>query len=247
MRSNGGGVRRGCGDLLSSCDGVRWSPVASRLGVPLRCGARCGRSPDHGAAVDGWLLVDDGDREQVDGRAVVQGQELVVEEDDAPHEGGEPERGEIVGLVLADDDRVRHGQEADHGRVLDEVEHGLLVERELGRRDEVVDLRTEVLEEPDDGVEREVGLDLVEPRLRRDEARRGGNRALRFGGVGAVVRGGIVAGCRLGRRSVVRLGGSRCRRVWSPRITTRRRSLLGGCPGRRRLLLGARTWRGRRP
>jgi hypothetical protein len=37
---------------------------------------------------------------------------LVAEEDDAPEEGREPQARVLVGLVLADHDGVRHGQQA---------------------------------------------------------------------------------------------------------------------------------------
>lgn len=37
---------------------------------------------------------------------------LVAEEDDAPEEGREPQARVLIGLVLADHDGVRHGQQA---------------------------------------------------------------------------------------------------------------------------------------
>mmetsp|Transcript_13745 Transcript_13745/g.41580 ORF Transcript_13745/g.41580 Transcript_13745/m.41580 type:complete len:317 (+) Transcript_13745:64-1014(+) len=116
--------------------------------------------------------VDDGDGEEFDGGAVEEGEELgVLEEDDAPHEGGEPERGEGVGLVLSDDDGVGDREEADHGGVFDEVEDGGLVEGELREAHEFLDLRAEVRQQPDDRIQRQLGLDAVQPLLRRHEPR----------------------------------------------------------------------------
>eukprot|EP00961_Rhodomonas_salina_P278427 3761988-Rhodomonas_salina.1 len=43
---------------------------------------------------------------------------LVAEVDDAPDVGGEPEGGELVLLVLADQDGVRHRQQPHHRRRL---------------------------------------------------------------------------------------------------------------------------------
>ena len=46
-----------------------------------------------------------------------------MHENDAPLEGREPQARVLVGLILADDDGVRHGQQPHHGRPLDEVDH----------------------------------------------------------------------------------------------------------------------------
>ena len=44
------------------------------------------------------------------------------EVDDAPHVRPEPHRRATVGLVLADQDRMRNGQQSDQSAVLEELE-----------------------------------------------------------------------------------------------------------------------------
>eukprot|EP00619_Florenciella_sp_RCC1007_P011779 CAMPEP_0205924000 /NCGR_PEP_ID=MMETSP1325-20131115/16721_1 /ASSEMBLY_ACC=CAM_ASM_000708 /TAXON_ID=236786 /ORGANISM="Florenciella sp., Strain RCC1007" /LENGTH=128 /DNA_ID=CAMNT_0053292291 /DNA_START=123 /DNA_END=510 /DNA_ORIENTATION=+ len=88
----------------------------------------------------------DSNRKKLDGAAVVQGHQLILEEDHAPHERSEPEPGEVIGRVLSDDDRVRHWQQADHSGVHDEVHDCLLVHCGLRAADKLLYLRHEVLQ-----------------------------------------------------------------------------------------------------
>jgi len=72
-----------------------------------------------------------GNGKELDGVPVEEGHGLVVEEDHAPHEGGEPEAGVAVGGVLADHDGVGHREQAHHRGVPQERHDGRVVDGPL--------------------------------------------------------------------------------------------------------------------
>ncbi len=58
---------------------------------------------------------------------VPDGRITVAQVDDAPHVRAEPDGRAHIGLVLANQNRVRHGQQADQGAVLQEPQDLILV------------------------------------------------------------------------------------------------------------------------